>query len=475
MSETFNFAEFPAASRRDWERRVLESLKGRTLEALKSTTEDGIDIGPLHEPALGEAIEMRSGGEAPSVIQRMDHPEPLAANALAQDDVLTGANGLALVFAGAPSARGFGLKSADARSIGLALKDLPLHGLTLRLEAGARGAEAAEALAEVIAARSLNPERMAVSFGMNPLGALASEGRSKQGWGEEARRVGDVAKALAREFTGPFVEADGRVYHDGGMSPAQELGATIATAVEYLRLLEGRLDDTKAAQAIGITLASDADMFVSLAKFRAARLLWRQTASSCGLPQAPLKLHAESSFRMMTRQEPQGNLLRNVAAVFAAGLGGADSICALPFSLALGLPDQFARRMARNVQSILIHESNLHRVEDAAAGSGYVDHLTTALAEKAWSFLQEIEGLSGIRAALDSGFIRETAIRAREARASDIKAGKRTIIGVTAYRQTESTAASILPVDREIFAALAGGLALHPMRDSEPFEADAAT
>ncbi len=153
---------------------MLESLKGRTLEALKSTTEDGIAIEPLHEPALGEAIEMRSGGEAWSVIQRVDHPEPLAANALAQDDVLTGANGLALVFAGASSARGFGLKSADARSIGLALEDLPLHGLTLRLEAGARGAEAAEALAEIIAARSLDPERMAVSFGMNPLGALAS-------------------------------------------------------------------------------------------------------------------------------------------------------------------------------------------------------------------------------------------------------------------------------------------------------------
>ena len=83
--------------------------------------------------------------------------------------------------------------------------------------------------------------------------------------------------------------------------------------------------------------------------------------------------------------------------------------------------------------------------------------------------------MSGIRAALQGGFIRETAIRAREARASNIKAGKRTIIGVTAYRQTESTSASILPVDREIFAGLAGGLALHPMRDSEPFEADAAT
>jgi methylmalonyl-CoA mutase len=471
MNETDQFTEISPASRLEWERRVLENLKGRAWATLKSVSEDGIEIEPLYEPVPSEAMATRSG-EAWRVVQRMDHPEPPAANELAREDVENGANGLALVFSGAPSARGFGLKSADGRSIGLALRDLPLHRLALRLEAGARGAEAAEALANIIAARSLNPERMEVCFGMDPLGAYARRGAAGQSREEDLRRAGGIAQVLSQEFKGPFLEADGRIYHDGGMSPAQELGAVMATAVQYLRVLEGRLEDAKAARAIGITLAADADIFMSLAKFRAARLLWRQVMAACGMAEARLDLHGESSFRMMTQQEPQGNLLRNVAAVFAAGIGGANSICALPFSLAVGLPDPFARRMARNVQNILLEESNLHRVNDAAAGSGYVDHLTTSLAEAAWQFFQKIESLGGMGAALDGGFVGEYAESAKEKREAEIRSGKRTIIGVTAYPATNSTQASVLPLEREV-EPHAGANTLHPGRDAAPFEADA--
>ena len=325
----------------------------------------------------------------------------------------------------------------------------------------------------MIEARSLNPERMRLSFGMDPMGALAAQGVPAQDWKEASRRFGDIVVRLSKDFTGPFVEADGRVYHDGGMTPAQELGAVLATAVEYLRLLASRLEDDKSAQAIGITLAADADMFTALAKFRAARLLWRQVAVSCGLPDAPLRLHGESSYRMMTKQEPQANLLRNAAAIFAAGLGGADSISILPFSLALGLPDRFARRMACNAQSILIHEANLHRVGDAAAGSGYMDRLTQALAEKAWQFFQEIESRGGLRAAVTGGFIQQCALSAREKRDLEIRSGKRTIIGVTAYALKDKAGTSIKPAERETFEPVAGSHALDARRDSEPFEADA--
>jgi methylmalonyl-CoA mutase len=473
MSDDPNLAEFPPVSRQEWEGRVTQGLKGRSFEALKSVTEDGIAIAPLYEPSSSETIASRKGGDAWSVIQRMDHPEPLAANEIAQDDIENGAAGLAVVFAGAPSSRGFGLGTADARSIGLALKDLPLHRLALRLEAGGRSWEAASALVEVIAARSLNPERMAISFGIDPIGAWAAQGGLTREWDEESRLILDIVQRLAQEFRGPYLAADGRVYHDAGMSPAQELGACLATAVAYLRLIERRLDEAKAAQAIGTTLAADADIFMTLAKFRAVRLLWRQVALSCGLPESRLKIHAESSFRMMTRQDSHGNLLRNVAAVVAAGLGGADSICALPFSLARGLPDSFARRMGRNVQSILTHESNLHRVQDAAAGSGYVEHLTTALAERAWRFFQEIEGHGGMRAALDQGIIRDAARAARETRESEIRAGKRVIIGVTAYPAKDGLQASVLPADRQSLVVI-GSLALRARRDSEAFEGNGA-
>jgi methylmalonyl-CoA mutase len=472
MSDTLELSEFAAATRVEWERRIKAILKGRSWDTLRSTTEDGVVIDPLHEPVTREAIETRAEGEAWSVVQRMDDPEPVAANEQALEDIGNGASGLALIIAGAPAAKGFGLQSADQRSIALALKDLPLHRLVLRLEAGSRGLATAEAMAAVTEARSLNPERMCLSFGIDPVGALAAQGMPAYDWSEESRRAGDLALRLSNDFGGPFFEADGRLYHDGGMTPAQELGAVLGTAVEYLRVLASRLDDAKAARAIGFTLAADADMFTTLAKFRAARLLWRRVTASCGLPEAPLKLHGESSYRMMTKQDPHANLLRNVAAIFGAGLGGADSISTLPYSLGLGLPDRFARRMARNAQSILMHEANLHRVNDAAAGSGYVDHLTQALAEKAWQFFQTIEGQGGMRSAVENGFIRQSALSATEKRGSEFKSGKRTIIGVTAYPPKPGSGVSV-KVARETSEKVAASNALNARRDAECFESDA--
>ena len=117
-------------------------------------------------------------------------------------------------------------------------------------------------------------------------------------------------------------------------------------------------------------LAADADQFLTIAKFRALRKLWARVEEACGLAPRPAFVAAETAWRMMTRRDPYVNILRTTIAVFAAGLGGADAITVLPFTAALGLPDAFARRIARNTQLILLEESNLAKVADPAAGSG---------------------------------------------------------------------------------------------------------
>ena len=186
------------------------------------------------------------------------------------------------------------------------------------------------------------------------------------------------------------MEADGRTWHELGASEAQELGATLADAVSKLRAMAG-LNDAFLVRSVGITLAAGQDMFVTLAKFRAIRLLWSKVLEASGLPQAPLKLHAETSWRMMAKLDPHSNILRATAAVFGAALGGADSITVLPFSLAQGLPNSFARRVARNVQTVLAEEANLWRVADPASGAGYVETLTQGLCETAWTVFQRAE------------------------------------------------------------------------------------
>src|SRR5258706_553241 len=121
---------------------------------------------------------------------------------------------------------------------------------------------------------------------------------------------------------------------------------------------------------------------------------------------------ADTAWRMMTQRDPYVNMLRATMATFSAGLGGANAITVLPHTLALGLPDPFARRVARNTQLVLLEESNLAKVTDPAAGSGGIESLTQQLCDAAWSLFQEIEKAGGARATFAKSFFETGGIEA---------------------------------------------------------------
>ena len=143
---------------------------------------------------------------------------------------------------------------------------------------------------------------------------------------------------------------------------------------------------------IAFRLAADADEFVTLSKFRALRLAWARVEQACGLMPRKAHVQAESAWRMMTARDPYVNIMRGTIAAFSAGLGGADSVCVLPHTLAVGLPDGLARRLARNGQLVLLRESNLGFVADPAAGAGGFEALTQALVDKGWLLFQDDRG-----------------------------------------------------------------------------------
>ena len=142
-----------------------------------------------------------------------------------------------------------------------------------------------------------------------------------------------------------------------------------------------------ARAAISFRLAADADQFLTMAKFRALRQLWARVEQACGLAPKPAFIAAETAWRMLTQRDAYVNMLRATMATFAAGLAGANAVTVLPHTLALGLPDAFARRVARNTQLVLLEESNLAKVSDPAAGSGGVESLTKELCESAWALV----------------------------------------------------------------------------------------
>src|ERR1700692_3224985 len=265
-------------------------------------------------------------------------------------------------------------------------------------------------LAEYIKRKAFSPSSCDIRFGLDPIGACAVWGSSPYAWPEIVPTLTSGIKGLAGiGFKGPFVPADGRVIHDAAGSEVQELAFVVASGVAYLRALEGAgvaLEDARAM--VYARLSADADEFLTLAKFRALRLLWARIEQACGLTPKPLFVAAETAWRMLTQRDPYVNMLRATIATFSAGLGGANAITVLPHTLALGLPDPFARRAARNTQLVLLEESNLAKVSDPAAGSGAIETLTQQLCEAAWSLFQEIEQAGGAFAALEQNLIQQT-------------------------------------------------------------------
>jgi methylmalonyl-CoA mutase len=442
-------AEFPPATDEDWRRLVDAVLKGAPFARLESRTYDGLTIEPLYgRAAEARAVAGRAPGAAWTIMQRVDHPDPAAANAQALDDLQNGATGLVLVFAGSVSANGFGLDPSPA-TLKRVLDGVELDaGVAIDLNLSPQTRTAVRDLADLIRSRGIAPATVDLRTSFNPIGGFAASGKSPRSWNAMAPDFAAViAKVSGAGFRGPFAVADGRVTHNAGGSEAQELAFVLASAVTYLRALEtSGMALSAARDAIYFRLAADADQFLTMAKFRAARKLWARVEQACGLAPKPTLIAAETAWRMMTRRDAYVNMLRTTIAVTAAGLGGADSVTVLPHTAALGLPDAFARRIARNIQLVLLEESNLARVADPAAGSGALEAMTQQLCAAAWTQFQEIEKAGGAWPALESGLIQQkvAAVRAERQKATAYR--KDILTGATEFPNIHEATPAILDV-----------------------------
>jgi methylmalonyl-CoA mutase len=471
-------AEFPPTAQAEWRKLVEAALKGASFEKrLVSQTHDGLRIEPLYARAAGaKAVAGRTPGAAWTLMQRVDDPDPAAANKQALEDLENGATGLTLVMAGSINANGYGLDASPA-TIARVLDGVALDAITIDFNLSPPMRSAVQHFAALVKSRKISPAAVNLRASINPLGGLAANGVSPRPWSELSRSFAYMVRDLASQgFGGPFAVADGRIVHNAGGSEAQELSFAIAGAVEYLRALAANDVTLDAARGlIYFRLAADADEFLTIAKFRSLRKLWARVEDACGLAPKPAYVAAETAWRMMTQRDPYVNMLRTTVAVTAAGLGGADSIVALPHTAALGLPDAFARRVARNTQLILLEESNLAKVVDPAAGSGAIEDLTAKLCGAAWSQFQEIEKAGGAWSALERGLIQKNIAAVRAERLKAVARRKDALTGTSDFPNLQEKPAAVLEVKRVVMPrAEAAAITIEPLpriRLAEPFEA----
>jgi methylmalonyl-CoA mutase len=466
-----NWAEgFPDASYEQWRglvagvlRRsgVAEDRLGNAPEAVLATPAyDGFDIDPLYtgqapqtDPGLpGQAPFVRGyrpgghGADGWDVRARHTDDDPAVLRRRLHDDLMNGVGSLWITVGGtAPRTPGAGAAprgtagaGLPASALGEALTDVHLDLAPVVLDAGPDYAEASDALLTAHADAGVTDGRIISHLGIDPLTTAARAGGRPD-------TEGPVRFAVERAADRPglgLLVADGTLVHDAGGSDAQELGFAVAAGTAYLRALHGAgLDLADAARRIEFRLAANADQFSVIAKLRAVRGMWSQVLETCGVAaeHRAMRLHATTSAAMMTRRDPHVNMLRTTVACFAAGVGGADAVTVAPFDSAVGLPDDFARRIARNTQSLLVEEAHLARVIDPAGGSFYVESLTGDLYRAGWAFFQELEAAGGAADAVGSGLLRERVDQVWERRRRDLAHRRAPLTGVSEYPRLDET------------------------------------
>ncbi|MFB4319304.1 methylmalonyl-CoA mutase family protein [Actinomadura sp. 21ATH] len=441
-------AAFPPAERDRWREMVrgvlrksgvasddtpLEEIEG----LLTRDSYDGVPVAALYtaadaapgRPGLAPRLrEVRPEGEGLAgwdVRQRHAHPDPAATREAVLADLENGATSLWLEL---------GQAGPPVDALAEVLRGVHLNLAPVVLDAGADTGRAAEAFLALAAGRGQAAEA-AGNLGADPLGLQARTGTAAP-LGEAAALAVRCARGFPRMRA---ITVDATPYHDAGGGDAEELGAAIAAGVAYLRALtDAGLGLDEAFGQLEFRLAVNADQFMSIAKLRAARRLWARVAEVCDPAGAAgdariARLHAVTSSAMMTRRDPWVNMLRTTVAAFAAGVGGADAVTVQPFDARLGLPDDFARRIARNTQTLLLEESSLARVVDPAGGSWYVERLTEELAQAAWAWFTEIEKAGGLAAALASGLVAERLGATWARRRKDLACRKAPLTGVSEF------------------------------------------
>ena len=266
------------------------------------------------------------------------------------------------------------------------------------------------------------------------------------------RIVSDVIAYCAAEMPKfNSISISGYHMHEAGATAVQELAYTLADGMEYVRVaIADGLDVDDFAPRLSFFFGIGMNLFMEVAKLRAARTLWARIMTDLGAKNEKSKLlrtHCQTSGVSLTEQDPYNNIVRTTVEALAAVLGGTQSLHTNSFDEAIALPTDFSARIARNTQLILAEESGVTAVADPLGGSWYVEALTRELEEHAGALIEEVEALGGMTKAVAEGLPKHRIEEAAAARAAKVDIGETVIVGVNRYRLAEEEEHDYLEVD----------------------------
>jgi len=450
--------EFPPATYEEWRNAAEESLKGAPFEKkLITSTPEGIKLQPIYGKADLEALNLPESwpGLAPFVrgsaasgfkakpwliAQELPYGCLDQFNKALKSDLLRGQNSVAIL----PDVATRHAKDPDEA----ACNEVGACGLSLAtLDDAARafaGVSFQAAPVLVFAGASALPMAgllKAVSGDSDPSGAILADPLTE--WARDGKldislddAFGEMV-AISKWAAGKGIRTVGiqaNLWADAGGTAVEELAFGLATGAAYFRALAGGgVPDDEIAPQFVMALSLGSNLFMQIAKLRAARLLWDRIVESFGVKPSPLFIHGRSSIFNKSTLDPHTNMLRATAEGFAGVIGGVDSMHVAAFDEPVRTPDEFSTRIARNIHVILAEECGFAEVADAAGGSWYVESLTIELAKKAWELFQKVEGLGGMAAALREGFPQQTVAKSSASRLDAVSKRREAVLGVNLF------------------------------------------
>jgi methylmalonyl-CoA mutase len=242
-------------------------------------------------------------------------------------------------------------------------------------------------------------------------------------------------------------------YHmqEAGATADLEMAYTLADGVEYVRAgIKAGIPIDSFAPRLSFFWAQGKNMFMEIAKMRAARVLWAKLLKGLGAENPKslaLRTHSQTSGWSLTEQDPYNNVIRTCIEAMAAAFGGTQSLHTNSLDEAIALPTDFSARIARNTQLFLQDETGICRTVDPWGGSYYVESLTRDLMERAWAHIVEVEKLGGMAKAISTGLPKMRIEEAAARRQAQIDAGREVIVGVNKYKLEKEADLDILEVD----------------------------
>ena len=261
-----------------------------------------------------------------------------------------------------------------------------------------------------------------------------------------ARRIFVDHVKFCREHTPNWnpVSVVGQHMQQAGATPAETMGLTLSTAIQYAEdCINAGMDPDNILRRFTFFFDISISFFEEVAKFRAGRRIWARIAKERLGAKDPrswrFKFHAQTSGVDLTQQQPLNNIARVTAQAIAGIFGGLQSMHTDGFDEALACPTEESARIAVATQNILREEAHLCDVIDPLGGSYYVETLTNEMEAKILEVMDVIEKAGGMYAAVDLGIVQRMIGKSALDYQNRIETGVEKVVGVNCYQRDEET------------------------------------